>query len=290
LNLAKATPEQVIMNDAYHLRALKTSTLVNISVRNTISWQHEGPYNKRWQYKWQHAYYASPKEGVEQEKIRKPEDSKVGTPLYHTWIQDLLLRWWPGLRVWWERRHRMYDNFSVYFLPGSSFVFYQLADITMGFKILSILPWFILYVRIRDRTMDPDFKETYLRDMLYRNEQVSALFSEETIHVLDYDCEYDKTIDHEKFPEYTNKLWQFFNTDTSMTTGHFKFGDVESGATMNLKFKTMPASGKFRYQVGEPFYFYDLRADIVHNGAYKEVVLVDEKETLNKMRPFLFLI
>jgi len=32
-----------------------------------------------------------------------------------------------------------------------------------------------------------------------------------------------------------------------MTTGHFKFGDVESGATMLLKFKTMPSPGKFRY-------------------------------------------
>ena len=27
----------------------------------------------------------------------------------------------------------------------------------------------------------------------------------------------------------------FFNTDTSMCTGFFKFGDVESGATMTLK-------------------------------------------------------
>lgn len=32
-----------------------------------------------------------------------------------------------------------------------------------------------------------------------------------------------------------------------MTTGHFKMGDVETGATMNLKFKTMPAPGRFRY-------------------------------------------
>jgi len=44
-------------------------------------------------------------------------------------------------------------------------------------------------------------------------------------------------------------------------------GDVESGAVMNLKFKTMPSHGKFRYQVGEPFYFYDLRADVkLSNG------------------------
>jgi hypothetical protein len=52
----------------------------------------------------------------------------------------------------------------------------------------------------------------------------------------------------------------------------------------------MPVPGKFRYQVGEPFFFYDLRAEITHKGTFKEVVLVDEKETLTKMRPFLFLI
>ena len=44
-----------------------------------------------------------------------------------------------------------------------------------------------------------------------------------------------------------------------MTTGFFKLGDVESGATMTLDFKTMPVPGKFRYQIGEPFYFYSLR-------------------------------
>lgn len=52
----------------------------------------------------------------------------------------------------------------------------------------------------------------------------------------------------------------------------------------------MPIPGKFRYQVGEPFYFYDLRAKITHNGVFKEVVLVDEKESLKKIRPFLYLI
>lgn len=67
-------------------------------------------------------------------------------------------------------------------------------------------------------------------------------------------------------------------------------GDVESGAVMNLKFKTMPVPGKFRYQVGEPFYFYDLRAEITHNGTFKELVLIDENETLKRIRPFLFLI
>lgn len=44
-----------------------------------------------------------------------------------------------------------------------------------------------------------------------------------------------------------------------MASGYFKMGDVESGAVMTLKMKTMPVPGKYRYQIGEPFYFYDLR-------------------------------
>jgi len=289
VNLAKATPEQIVFNDLYSLRALRNSTLVDVPIRNKISWQHSGPYNKRWQYKWKHAYYTYPKDYTEHDKVKKPEDTKLATPLFHNWIQDVLLRWVPGLQCWWDRRHRMYDNFSVYVLPGSSVLFYQFWDVTMGFKVLALLPWFLLYVRIRDKTADPDFKETYLRDMLYKNAEITKLFNEETLNVLDYDCEYDTELDTQKFPEYTNKVWNFFNTDSGMTTGHFKLGDLESGAVMNLKFKTMPIPGKFRYQVGEPFYFYDLRADIVHNGVFKEVVLVDEAEQLKKIRPFLFL-
>jgi hypothetical protein len=96
--------------------------------------------------------------------------------------------------------------------------------------------------------------------MLWTNTEISQYFSEETVHILDYDCEYDRGLEEtEKFPEFKNKVFRFFNSDTSMTTGHFKMGDVETGAVMNLTFKTMPVPGKFRYQVGEPFYFYDLR-------------------------------
>ena len=48
----------------------------------------------------------------------------------------------------------------------------------------------------------------YLREMIYRNEEIAKLFNEETIHVLDYDCEYDSGVpDLEKFPEYKNKYW-----------------------------------------------------------------------------------
>ena len=52
---------------------------------------------------------------------------------------------------------------------------------------------------------------------------------------MDYDLEYDEGYPCEnKFPEFKNKLWRFFNNDTHMTTGHFKFGDLDSGATMTF--------------------------------------------------------
>jgi hypothetical protein len=76
---------------------------------------------------------------------------------------------------------------------------------------------------------------------MYNNEEIAELFQEETIHVLDYDMEYDAGIpDTEEFPEYNNKIWRLFNTDSGMTTGHFTFGDVQSGATMNLRVNFCP--------------------------------------------------
>jgi hypothetical protein len=52
----------------------------------------------------------------------------------------------------------------------------------------------------------------------------------------------------------------------------------------------MPLASQFRYQVGEPFYFYDVRAEVVHNGQYKEIVFVDENVELKTKRPFLIII
>lgn len=52
----------------------------------------------------------------------------------------------------------------------------------------------------------------------------------------------------------------------------------------------MPTHGQFRYQVGEPFFYYDVRAEVNHNGEFKEIVLVDENVELKTKRPFLILI
>ena len=51
----------------------------------------------------------------------------------------------------------------------------------------------------------------------------------------------------------------------------------------------MPASGRFRFEVGEPFYYYDVRAEVTFRGTVKEIVIVDENEELKKHRPFLYL-
>ena len=49
----------------------------------------------------------------------------------------------------------------------------------------------------------------------------------------------------------------------------------------------MPVRGEARFQVGEPYYFYDIVAEVNHKGVFEKIVLVDGKETLKKVRPFL---
>lgn len=77
------------------------------------------------------------------------------------------------------------------------------------------------------------------------------------------------------------------NNDTNMITGSYIFGDVESNATVEIKFKTMPIRRKNRYYVGEPTFLYDVTAKLNHNGILEDLILVDKKETLKKHRPFL---
>lgn len=240
-------------------------------------------------FKFRQAYFGEPK-GNDHTTVRAPEDDKLTTPYGWAWMADWQRRIIPGFSMAWTRRSRMFDTFSVYVLPGVALVNSLFWDAALGFKIMTMLPLATLYMRTRDKTQDPNIKETYLREMMYSNEKIAELFNEETIHVLDYDMEWESGFpDVNKFPEFENKMFRFFNSDTSMCKGHFVFGDVESGAMMRLNIKTMPIAGPFRYNVGEPFFFYDVRAQINHNGVYTEVTLVDEAETLKKYRPFLFL-
>jgi hypothetical protein len=102
--------------------------------------------------------------------------------------------------------------------------------------MLTFFPLFIFYTRLRDKCIDPDIKEMWLRDFIHHNPELSKLFKPESIHILDHDIEWDEGYPCEKkFPEFKNKFWRFFNSDTHMTTGFFKFGDLDSGATMTLR-------------------------------------------------------
>jgi hypothetical protein len=61
-------------------------------------------------------------------------------------------------RLWYERRTRIYDNFQIYLTPAISIIFYQLWDLAPGFKMMTVLPWLLFYTRLRDKSLDPDFK------------------------------------------------------------------------------------------------------------------------------------
>lgn len=159
--------------------------------------------------------------------------------------------------------------------------------LAIGFYGLQILCMAGFWIRWRDRTVDPEIEETFLRTIMEKNERISELFDVTTMHVLDYDCEYQGIPDREEFPEFENKFFKFFNNDSNMTKGFFVFGDLESNATMKLTFETMPVIGTSRFAMGEPFYFFDVSAEINHNGVYEKVDIVNRTETLKRLRPFL---
>jgi hypothetical protein len=183
--------------------------------------------------------------------------------------------------------NRVSDPYTSKFLPGLILLLQPFTGLTVGFRALQIFCIANLWGRWRNKSVDPEIEETYLRAMLEENKRISELFKVETMHVLDYDCEYQTACDTEEFPEFNNKYFKFFNADTGMTKGHFVFGDLESNATMKVSFETMPVQGKSRFCIGEPFYYFDVVIEINHNGVYEKIVLVDRKESLNKVRPFI---
>lgn len=210
---------------------------------NKVSWTTGNPYNVRWQYKFKPAYYTYLKDNFEPTRVGKPEDSPAVRPPFYSYLQDLLYRVFPAFKTIYYRSERYQDPFQIYVLPSLSLMFYQFWDLAAGFKALTILPWMLFWTRIRDKTADPEINEVHLRDIIHENPELGALFKPETIHLLDYDMEYDTgfpstsneaTVCESKFPEFNNKFFRFFNNDTHMCSGFFKFGDLESGATLTL--------------------------------------------------------
>lgn len=139
------------------------------------------------------------------------------------------------------------------------------------------------WTRIRDKGAEPTVDEIQILDKVFENEELSALFTPETYHVIDFDQEYDDGYKHHFADEYDTPVGRFFNKDSNTTTGMYQIGDVESGAYMTLHFKTMPYSNN-KYNFTEPYLIYDLHGHITHNGNVTKVDLINKEDTL-KTKP-----
>ena len=140
--------------------------------------------------------------------------------------------------------------------------------------------------RIRDKGSEPNVDEIWILDQIFKNEKLNKLFSPETYHVIDYDQEFDHGTDNPRFPEYSTPMSKFFNVDCNTTTGMYKIGDLESGALMTLRFKTMPFSNN-KYYFTEPFLVYDLVAEVNHRGKFSEERLIDQDQFLKSKQIFV---
>ena len=146
-------------------------------------------------------------------------------------------------------------------------------------KVHFIFGALITAARIRDKGAEPTVDEIHVFDTIFANEKIKALFTPTTFHVIDFDQEWDEGRQNPYFPEYRTKLAKFFNTDSNTTTGVYKIGDVESGATMTLNFKTMPYSNG-KYHFTEPFLIYDMQATVSHGGKVFTEHIIKAEDTL----------
>lgn len=126
----------------------------------------------------------------------------------------------------------------------------------------------------------------HVLDTIFQHEKLKTLFTPTTYHVIDYNQEWDSGRDNPYFPEYKTTVAKFFNTDCNTTTGFYKFGDVDSGAMMTLHFRTMPfANNKFNFT--EPFFIYDMWAEIAHDGKFSVERIIKAEEVLRTKRIFV---
>ena len=59
---------------------------------------------------------------------------------------------------------------------------------------------------------------------------------------------------------------------------------------MRVDFQTMPVRGESKFVMSDFYFIFDAVADVNVGGVHEKIVLVDRKETLKKIRPFLFML
>ena len=154
------------------------------------------------------------------------------------------------------RLHRSNDGWTRFMTGYAAFAF-MMTPHALLWKFHFVFFSMALVGRIRDKGMEPTVDEILVLDKIFGNEKLAALFTPETYHVIDFDLEWDEGRSNPYFPEYRTPIAKFFNADTNTTTGTYKMGDVESGATMTVHFKTMPYSNN-KYYWSDPFLIYDM--------------------------------
>lgn len=271
-------------------RCVRSASRLTPTQARGVVYSNGQPYDKRWANHFNFAYFTDP-QNDDPVGRPKPEDSLPHGAWLGSFRSYLHRRFTNVLRLPYARRHRFYNPFDLWFLPLSSMFLLQFAPMGVGFKIFAAIPLVTMFCRLKDRSADPILEETYLRDMIHNNPQLKKVFNVDTMTTLDYDFDWIKGFPSaEEFPEFQNRLFRFFNADTNMCKGHFVFADVASKATMRVEFETMPVRGDFRYQMSNAYFMFDVVADVNHNGVHERVVLVDRKETLKQVRPFLLML
>jgi len=183
-----------------------------------------------------------------------------------------------------NRLHRSNDGWTRVLAGYAGFSFLMASQATI-WKMHFAASTMALLARIRDKGAEPTVDEILILDHIFKNEKLSGLFSPTTYHVIDFDQEWDEGM-NDKFADYHVGLAGFFNTDSNSTHGMYKIGDVESGATMTVNFKTMPYSNN-KYNFSEPFLIYDLVADVSHEGAVHTETLISEVDVLKVKSAFV---
>lgn len=184
-----------------------------------------------------------------------------------------------------ERLHRSNDGWTRTMVAYSAFSCYMMSY-ALIWKIHFGVTSMLCLARIRDKGAEPTLDEIHLLDTLFANDKIRELFKPTSYHVIDYDQEFDAGLDNPLFPEYRSSMARYFNADMNTTTGRYKIGDVDSGATMTLHFKTMPYSNN-KYMFTEPFLIYDMWAEISHNGKVTTEQIVNHKDVLKSKRIFV---
>ena len=192
---------------------LKSNRLVQLQTiqQRSILYSTKQPYDKRWQHSFNHAYFVEP-EISDPTGRPKPEDSPEYGSFLGSFIANYNRRFHNVFTMLWARRNRIYNPFDFVVLPVSTLFFMQFWSLGMGFKGLTLLPLLSFYTRCRDKVKDPEFPETYLRDMIQNNPELKKYFTVDTMQTMDFEFDFIPGFpDAVEFPEYSNKLFSLLN-------------------------------------------------------------------------------